>query len=261
LGLLRDYLPRHTYGVVGAYHDGRLVAAVSAVSIGDDDVLLLQFPGSHPFGPNDLVTVQLDNRMDVARLTAELPVTRTSYEGTVSNLTSDFVEVRPLWFQIVHSDRLLEDYHAPDYRFPEDTRPLVALEESPHALGLHLREDDAETSLGVLLTRAPERPHSTVMAFLSTGSGDVFLVTRPQSRKAYNLFRDPRVVFAVDYRATYDLAKPLDWAYRLLSMKAYRVSTHRALHTEVTEAFLRKNPWNAGFFAAPGAMLLHLAPQ
>jgi len=261
LGLLRDYLPRHTYGIVGTYHDGQLVTAVAAVAIDDSDALVLQFPGPHPFRLEDRVTVQLDNRREVPRLTEELPVHRTSYKGTVSAVTAEFVEVCPVEFQIVHSDQLLQDYRAPGYEFPADPRPLIALKESPHALGLHPRQDDAEADLGVLLTRAPERPHTTVMAFLSAGAGDVFLVTRPQSYKAHNLFRDPHVVFAVDYRHTYDLSRPLDWAYRLLPMKAYRISAGRELHTEVTETFLRKNPWNAGFFAAPGAILLHLAPQ
>ena len=32
------------------------------------------------------------------------------------------------------------------------------------------------------------------------------------------------------------------------------------LHTEVQKAFLEKNPWNATFFTADGAVLIHLAP-
>lgn len=260
MGLLRDYLPRHTYGVVGAYQEQQLTAAVAAVSINDDDTLGLQFPGNHAFQAGDRVTVQLDNRLQMARLSEELPVHRTSYKGVVSTASADFVEVTPAEFQLAYSDKFVEEYRAPDYRFPPDPRPLRALEESPDARDLELRGDDAETNLGVLLTRAPDRPHSTVMAFLSARSGDVFLVTRPQSYKGHNLFRDARVVFAVDYRETYDLTKPLNWAYRLQAMKAYRISAGRRLHTEVTEAFLRKNPWNARFFAGPDAMLLHLAP-
>ena len=260
MGLLRDNLPRHTYGVVGTYLGDDLVAAVVAVSIEENDDLVLQFPKTHTFSTGDSVTVQLDNRMSVPRITEELPIHRVSYKGIVTATEPGFIEVRPLQFAIVYSDRLVAEYKDPGYVYPAAPRPEVALEESAQRPGLAWRSDDAQTNLGVLFTRAPERPHSTVMAFLSAGAGDVFLVTRPQSFKARNIVRHPRVLFAVDYRASYDLSKPLDWSYRLLSMKVHKISPG-PLHTEVTQAFLTKNPWNSGFFAAPGSLLLHLVPE
>lgn len=260
MGLLRDYLPRNTYGVVGTYHQDDLVAAVAGVSIDDSDGLLLQFPHSHGFCTADLVTVQLDNRLAVRTVTPDLPIHRTSYKGVVTKAAPGFVEVRPVQFQVFFSDRMVEEFRAPGYTFPVDQRPEAPLRESPHGPEFVVRDDDASTNLGVLFTRAPERPHSTVMAFLSAGKGDVFLVTQPHTFKAHNLFRNGQVVFAVDYRDSYDLDKPLDWAYRLLPMHAYRITADRPLYRRVTEAFLQKNPWNAGFFAAPGAVVLHLAP-
>lgn len=260
MGVLREFLPRQSYGVIGVYREGRLSAQVAAVSLDDADGLFLLFAGAHEFLAGDAVTVQLDSRIDVAHLSEQLPVYRTSYKGEVTSASADALEIRPLQFQVFYSDKLVGEYQAPGYTFPADNRPLVALEESPHECGLQLVAGDAETSLGVLFTRAVDRPHSTVMAFLSAGRGDVFLVTNTRTFKAHNLFRDPRAVFAVDYRETYDLAKPLTWAYRLLPMKAYRISEDRDLHGEVREAFLKKNPWNVNFFTASGAFLLHLAP-
>jgi hypothetical protein len=258
---LRDYLPRHTYGVVGTYREDRLVVAVAGVSIGDDDGLLLQFPQAHPFRAEDKITVQLDNRMAVPRMTAELPVHRTSYKGTVTSVAPAFLEVSPVQYEIFLSDQALEGFRLSRYRFPPDERPVRPLEESPQSCGLRLNEGEAQTSLGVLFTRAPERPHSTVMAFLSSEAGDVFIVTDPATFKAHNLLRNPEALFAVDFRDSYDLARPVTWAYRLQPMKAFKISPDRKIHTEVREAFLRKNPWNVNFFTAKGAVLLHLLPE
>ena len=260
MGVLRDFLPRHTYGVIGTYRNDRLSATVAAVSIDDADGLFLQFAAAHDFQTGDAVTVQLDSRMDVAHLTAELPVHRTSYKGLVTSASPDNLTIQPVQFQVFYSDKLTGEFHAPGYEFPVDPRPELPLEESPQSCGLKLVPGDADTSLGVLFTRALERPHSTVMAFLSAGRGDVFVITNTATFKAHNLARDPRALFAVDYRDSYDLAKPLTWAYRLLPMKAFKISADRDLYTEVRTAFLKKNPWNVNFFTASGAILLHLAP-
>lgn len=260
MGLLSDHFSRHTYGILSTYRHDQIDAAVAAVSIEESDHLIVQFPGSHSFTKNQLVTVQLDDRMNVARFTAELPVHRTSYKGIIAEVDPGFVEVRPVQFQLFYSDRFVGQYQAPGYQCPEDHRIPVPLGPT-QASNPTWRSADADTNLGVLFTRAIDRPHSTVMAFLSTDRGDIFLVTNPRTFKAHNLFRDPRVVFAVDYRATYDLAKPIDWAYRILPMKAFQIPANVPLHAEVTTAFLTKNPWNSGFFAAPGAVLLHLVPD
>ena len=258
MGLLRDYLPRHTYGVVGTYRDDQLVAAVSAVTIDEHDRLVLQFPSSHPFEEGDLVTVQLDSRMDVAHLTEELPVNRTSYRGRVLQAQPSVVEVSPDQFQIYYSDKLLEDFRRPGYQFPTDERPVTPLPESTFVGTVHANVHEAQAGLGVLFTRSFDRPHSTVMAFLSTRHGDSFLITQPKSFKVYNLIRDRRGLFAIDFRDTYDLERPVDWAYRLQAVKASKVSPDRKLFAEVQTAFLKKSPWNANFFHAPGALMLHL---
>jgi hypothetical protein len=124
-----------------------------------------------------------------------------------------------------------------------------------------LSKAEAKESLGVLVTRGPQRPHSTVMAFLSSDRGDIFFVTDPGSFKAQNLQRDNRAVFAVDFRSSYDLEKPLDWSYRIQTVTAAIIPQSRPLYSQIRRLFLEKNPWNVNFFTAPNSVLVHLEPQ
>jgi hypothetical protein len=261
LGLLRDYLPRHTYAVVAGYRDDRIQAAVAAAQIGEDDDLVLQFPGSHGFQSGDKITVHLDNRMHVRQYTDQLPVHRTSYKGEVASVEDGFIQVRPCQFQVFHSFRCLEEYRAPGYAFPVDIRPVSALAPSPLIQPPRLKADEAGAHLGVLVTRAAERPHTTVMAFLSSEGGDIFLITDITSFKGHNLSRDPGALFAIDFRATYDLAKPLDWAYRLRPVRAHAIAPTSPLYLAIRDRFLAKNPWEGAFFLAPTSVMIHLVPQ
>jgi len=260
VGLLRDFLPRHTYAVVGTYRDETLLVSVAGASIDSDDRLLLQFPQTHGFKTGDRVTVQLDSRTEVAQLNSELPVHRTSYKGLVAAETPGSLAIDPLQFQIFHSHRKVAEFSLPDFSFPTDVRQPGALPDSTLSRVPDWSRDEAETPLGVLFTRAPVSPHSTVMAFLSSEEGDIFLVTDPASVKAQNLIRDRHAVFAIDFRETYDLDKPLDWSYRLRQVRAFQIPASRPLYDVVKSRFLEKSPWNADFFTLPGSLLLHLVP-
>lgn len=261
LGLLRDYLPRHTYAVVAGYRDDRIQAAVAAAQIGEDDDLVLQFSGTHGFQAGDQITVHLDNRTQVRQYTDQLPVHRTSYKGEVASADDGFLQVRPRQFQVFHSFRCLDEYRAPGYEFPADPRPVRALAPSPLTEIPGLKADEAGAHLGVMVTRAVDRPHTTVMAFLSSEAGDIFLITDSTSFKGRNLARDPRALFAVDFRATYDLAKPLDWAYRLQPVRTHLIPPTTPLFQSIRNQFLAKNPWEGAFFLAPTSVLLHLVTQ
>jgi len=236
------------------------MVSVAGASIDPDDRLLLQFPQTHGFMAGDRVTVQLDSRTEVAHLSSDLPVHRTSYKGVVVSETPGSLTIDPVQFQIFHSHRKVGEFAHAGFSFPADVRPPGSLPESALSDVPDWSREEAETSLGVLFTRAPVSPHSTVMAFLSTEAGDVFLVTDPASVKAQNLIRDGRAVFAIDFRETYDLDKPLDWAYRLHQVQAFQISASRPLHQVVKSRFLEKSPWNADFFTSPGSLLLHLVP-
>lgn len=54
------------------------------------------------------------------------------------------------------------------YRFPEDSRPETALPSIDTRKVYLPNEKEKENKLGVWITRAEERPHTTVMAFLSS---------------------------------------------------------------------------------------------
>ena len=51
-----------------------------------------------------------------------------------------------------------------------------------------------------------------------------------------------RTVFAIDFRDTYDLEKPLDWSYRLQSVQAFQIPASWALHDKIKARFLEKEP-------------------
>ncbi len=261
MGLLRDFLPRNTYAVVASYRGSDLVVVVAAAMIDDDDGLLLQFTHDHALAVGDAVTVQLDSRMDVARITPELPIYRTSLKGDVVGVDRGTAQVRPQQFEIYYSDKRVGRYQAPGFQFFPDPRPSRALGSSALEGVSGLSDLEAKESLGVLVTRGPQRPHSTVMAFLSSDRGDIFFVTDPASFKAQNLQRDNRAVFAVDFRASYDLEKPLDWSYRIQPVTAALVPPTRPLYGQIRKLFLEKNPWNMNFFTAPNSILVHLDPQ
>lgn len=261
MGLLRDFLPRHGYGVVGVYREESLVVEVVGLRIDDDDGLLLQFPREQPLRVGDAVTVQLDNRMDVARLSAKKPVHRTSYRGTVTEADAGTASVVPAGFQLFYSDHLVAPFPALDPGPRPDPRPVVPLVPTTRT-SLDERSDaEAGSSLGVLFTRALGRPHSTVMAFLSSRDGDIFLITDPGSFKVQQLLRDPRVAFAVDFRATYDLSRPLDWSYRIQTFRALVVPRSAGLFQTVQDRFIAKSPWEGAFFSDPSSLLVHLAPE
>jgi hypothetical protein len=260
-GVLRDYLPRHTYGVVGVYREGELVVAIAGVRINEDDGLLIQFPRDQILRPGDRVTVQLDNRMEVTHLSGEKLVYRTSYKGVVEAADEGSAQVRPVEFLLIYSERLVASFTAPGYAHPADDRPLRPLAPSPLAGVPAMSVGESPTPLGVLVTRSVDRPHTTVMAFLSSQKGDVFLITHPQMFKMRNLERDPRVAFAVDHRATYDLDKPLDWSYRVQNFTAKLIPRTSALGVGIQREFLAKSPWEGAFFAAPTSVLLHLEPN
>lgn len=259
--MLRDYLPRQTYAVVGTYREGALLVAVAAAQIDDDDRIVLQTPNPHRFVEGDSVVVHLDNRLQVTRYTPELKVYRTSVKAMVVDATEFGLVVTAQQYQVFYSRNSVETFEAPDFSWPEDNRPLRALPVSDLTTLPADWEAESGAHLGILITKGLIRPHSTVMAYLAAQSGDLFLITDPSSRKGQNLVRDPQGVFAADFRSQYDLSKPVDWAYRICSVRVTVVPRNRPVFERVRDRFLQKNPWEGAFWADPSSVLLHLVPQ
>jgi len=218
-------------------------------------------PADHEFRVGDRLTVHLDDRLSVARFDDRLPVHRTSYRGRIVSDADGVLGVEPLGYQVVYARQVVAEFQAPDGDPGPDPRPSRPLEPSPLDRVPDLARHEAGTHLGVLVTRGWTQPHTTVMAFLSSAAGDVFLVADPASTKVRHLVRDPRAVFVLDYRDTYDLVSPLDWAWKMVPARARLVGRSNPLFAEAQAAFLAKAPWEGAFFHHPTTILLHLEPE
>jgi len=261
MGELLNFFPSKLVGVCAGFRDGTLVAAVAAVTIRHDDGLILEFPKANPFVPGQALTVHLDDRVGSEMYSIELKVHRTSYKGTVASVAGNQAQVQVVDYDLFYGTRVVARAQAPGYRHPVDGRPPRALAESP--LRSMALADEAEVSnqLGVLITRAPDRPHTTVMAFLSGVEDDIFLITDQRSFKYQLLTRDPGCAFAIDHRATFSFERHVEWNYTIYETRAHRVDQASTLFAPIQREFVHKNPWETAFFSSPDAVLIHLAPS
>lgn len=261
MGDLRQFLPRQTVGVCAGYREGRILAAVALVTIGNDDGLHLSFPKRNPFRSGDAVTVHLDDRVGSEIYSIELRVHRSSYKGTVVSSQGNEATLSAVDFELVYGTRIVASFRAPGYGHGTDPRPPVAFSDSPLERAVLADENERSNKLGVLVTKAPQRPHTTVMAFLNTTEDDLFLITMRETFKYHNLSRDPEAVFALDHRGTFNFEHQVDWNYTLYETRAHRVDPGRPLFRRVQEEFIHKNPWEEAFFASPSVEMIHLVPR
>jgi len=261
MGQLKKVLPTRLVGICAGYREGALVAAVAAVTLRDNDGLVLEFPKTNPFLAGAPITVHLDDRVASDVYSVELRVHRMSYKGLVTAVKGLRADVAPVDGDLFYGSRVAVSLRTEGYRHPADDRPAVPL--GPTPLTAWTQADDGERSnqLGVLITRGVDRPHSTVMAFLSTPQDDVFLITRRGSHKYQLLLKDPRSAFALDHRAHFVFERQVDWNYTLVETLARRVDRSSALFAPVQREFIRKNPWEEAFFSHPEAEMLHLEPK
>lgn len=260
MGQLQKFFPSKLVGVCAGYKEDSLVAAVAAVTLHADDTLALEFPKRNPFVPGDPVTVHLDDRVGSEVYSVELRVHRTSYKGTVVSASGSQARLSLGASELYYGSRVVASPQAPGYHHPLDPRPRVALTDSPLRVAPVADDGERSNQLGVLITRAPVRPHTTVMAFL-TSVDDIFLITDTRSFKFQLLSRDPRCAFAIDHRATFSFERQVDWNYTIFETTAHRVDRRSPLFSQIQGEFVQKNPWETAFFSSPDAELLHLAPQ
>ena len=260
MGQFLNFFPAQLVGVCAGYKGGSLVAAVAAVTLRRDDSLVLDFPKRNPFVAGDPVTVHLDDRVGSELYSVELRVHRSSFKGSVISARGNQARIGLVDYELFYGSRVVASSRAPGYQHPLDPRPEVPLIESK--LGAAPLADDGEKSnqLGVLITRAPVRPHTTVMAFL-TSVDEIFLITDTRSFKFRLLARDPECAFALDHRATFSFEHHVDWNYTIFETRAYRIDRASPLFARVQNEFVHKNPWESDFFSSPQAELIHLAPK
>jgi len=261
MGLLRKSLAANLVGVCAGYREGRLLAAVAAVTLELDDSLRLSFPKRNPFEAGAEVTIHLDDRAGSELYSIELRVHRVSYKGRVLSVRGNEARVAPVAFDLFYGSRVEASYAEAGYRHPRDDRPVEGLEPSPLTRVALVDENERSNKLGVLVTRALNRPHTTVMAFLSSVEDDVFLITQKGNFKYHNLARDSHCVFALDHRAGFVFERQVDWNYTIYEARAHRIGRESPLFAPIQREFIDKNPWEEAFFSDPEVEMIHLAPR
>lgn len=241
------------------YKRGSITAAVVLVELRDGG-LGLHFPKTNPFVPGDDVTIHLDDRTGSEIYSIELKVHRCSYKGRIKTSQGLTAELELVQYELFYGSRIFAAEKVKDYTHDPDTRSVKGLDLT--RLENLVLSDDGEKSnkLGVLVTRGVSRPHTTVMAFLNTTQDDIFIITMPNTYKYQNLIRDPRSVFAMDHRGTFNFEKQVEWNYTLYETYARRVEKSSSLFSQVQRDFVEKNPWEAAFFQSPEVEMIHLDP-
>lgn len=261
MGELRRFLASRLVGVCAGYRGPSLVAAVASVVLGDDDGLKLVFPKRNPFHVGDAITVHLDDRVGSELYSVELRVHRVSYKGRVVWSEGREARVEAVAFDLYYGSRVVAKFQEPGYLYPADTRAEVVLDPSP-LRGLVLPDDHEKSNkLGVLMTRSQDRPHTTVMAFLSSVEDDIFLITSKETFKYHNLARNPECAFALDHRATFSFETQVDWNYTIYETRAHRIDRSRPEFGKIQAEFIDKNPWEIAFFSNPLVEMIHLVPR
>jgi len=258
--LLR-YLPRRTFAIVAGYRGEETAVLVAAALIGEDDGLSLSFPKGHPFEAGDRVTVHLDDRTGVEIYSAELLVHRCSYKGLVVSAGAEELRVKAEEYTLIHGSRVLIAFKSPGYDHPRDPRPMIQ-EKAPRPGKARGRSDPREDAnkLGVWITRGVERPHTTVMAFLSSEADDIFLISQAGSFKSSLIHRDRRCHFAIDHRANWNFEKRYEWNYTIVRAEARIIPRGDPRFAGIQAEFVEKNPWEIVFFTDPSIELFHLEP-
>ena len=262
---LRDYLGEQRLSILAAYRPTGIVHYIGLAYPARDNRLRIFIPaghcagGAHCLHEGALVTVHLDNRTGIDAFDAELHVYRASYKGRVVAVEDNWLTLVPVEFTLIHGIDVVEEHREPGYAFPADPRPPRALPTSPLTRLGTLEERDHDNKIGVLTTFAQGQPHTTVLAFLSTVDDDIFVISVPDTFKLHVLEREPRCVFTIDERAKFTFEASIDWNYTILETRAHVVPATAPLYEEVRQAFIRKNPWEVGFFIIPGLTMLHLS--
>ncbi len=264
---LVDYLGNRVIGVAARYQTGSgqeithdIDVYICAVNVRHDNSVTVHFHKGHHFEIGDLVTIHLDNRTGVSEYDAELKVYRLSYKGIIHKVDGDFCEIHAREFQVFYGISIVMEYKLPHYEFPVDDRteqplPITPLEDIPE-----MDLDEHDNKIGVLITKAMEQPHSTVMAFLSSSQDDVFFITFPHTFKSKLLKKDNQCFFAIDSRATFKFDQAIHWNYSIIQGEAYQVpKEHEAFHP-IKELFIAKNPFEIGFFTNPEVEMYHVKP-
>ncbi|ASP40429.1 hypothetical protein CHH28_17870 [Bacterioplanes sanyensis] len=256
---LLDVIGSPAIAVAAYYRGTQLMLLVGQVTLQTNNSLMLFAPTGHQLAAGELVTLHLDNRTGVDEYDADLRVYRTSYKGQVAQVIDDHrVHIHYRDFSLIYGVTEVLSGRQPGYQFPADSRQDTPLPTTPLSTLPVINADEHDNKIGVLVTRTPEQPHTTAMAFLSSNEDDIFIISFPSTFKVQQLQKDPRCSFAIDERATFTFENIIDWNYVLIDALAHEVPVDHPIYQPIKAAFIDKNPWEIGFFANPDVRLYHL---
>ncbi|SJZ59729.1 Adenylate cyclase, class 3 [Oceanospirillum multiglobuliferum] len=256
---LSEVIGSPTIAVAASYQGDQIKLCIGLVRFLEQHQLEFTIPTGHSFNLTDWVTLHLDNRTGVEEYDAELRVFRTSYKGRVQQVKNQntlIIDCRE--FSLVHGMSEVLGYRERGYHYPADARPLKNLPTTPLTTMPVISQSEHDNKIGVLITRTPEQPHTTAMAFLSSEEDDIFIISFPSTFKVQQLQKDNRCCFAIDERASFTFENAIDWNYVLIDAEAYEVPLGHPIYEPIKAAFIDKNPWEVGFFANPEVRIYHL---
>ena len=254
-------LPRRGITIISGYRNGQIDSYVALYDLEPGNFLTVTFPKEHHFTPGQAVTLHLDNRTGVGEYDAELRVYRVCYKGRVGSVTGNQILITPEEFQLVYSDRCINKFVDPSYKYEEFDSSASLPESDIRLSDLSWNNREFENKLGVLITTLPSRPHSSLMAFLSGRCDDVFLISMKNTFKAQALRYNNSCCFAMDHRADFVFEKAYDWNYTIVRAKAFKISPDNPAYEEIQYEFVNKNPWETSFFTSPEIEMYHLKPE
>jgi hypothetical protein len=255
---LVTFLGKQVLGVLAAYLNNDVVIHICGVYPQWDNRLRLFFPRGHGLKAGDLATIHLDNRSGVDEFDSSIRVYRASYKGRVIAVEDDWAILEPREFMLLHGFSAQLEQREPGYAYPDDTRPEVPVPFTSLDYMPPVEGKDRPNKVGVLVTMAPEQPHTTVLAFLSTEEDDIFLITFPETFKSKQLKRDTHCFFVMDERASFTFERAIEWNYTIVEGLATLVAHDTPLFTEVQQAFVDKNPWEMPFFIREDVEMYHI---
>lgn len=257
--MLKDFIQNHSFAIVAGYKDSEIVAALGGI-IYRDRYIEIVFPKVNPFHVTQKIAFHLDNRTGVEEFDINLKVYRVSVKAEVAEVRGKSIFVEVIEYEMKYSGNIFDVYTSPGYSFPIDTRKEIQPEEANLVEKIIPDIKESENKLGVLITKAVERPHTTVMAFLSSVKDDIIIISHDDSFKSKNMKRDAECVFAIDHRSSFTFEKAVDWNYTLIKGRLKRISRGNPAFREIQSLFVEKNPWEIAFFTDPKTEMYCIEP-
>ncbi|WP_037571635.1 hypothetical protein [Spirochaeta cellobiosiphila] len=255
--MLKDYFANQSYAIIAGYCDNKIVALIGGILFNKEGMVII-FPKANPYSVGQKITIHLDSRVGVEEFDINLRVYRSSVKAIVTKVEERRISVILEDYELFYSNNVVDSYRKEGYRFPVDNRSSITLPESTIDPVIDTDPVIQRNKLGVLITSAPDRPHTTVMAFLSTKQDDIFIISQKGSFKSHNLHRDRNVAFAIDHRPEFTFDKAIEWNYSIIIGELFKISPSNPAFSSIQYEFVDKNPWETAFFTDPSIEMFHI---